>query len=107
MAKIRKIVKREFNVDGTDRNILRAMNQTRRKLSSSEIAKKVKYTTSGVRPRLDNLRKQGIIRKAHVGGMRTFKRTFVNPHTKRKVTKNIKAPRSIKWEIDLVKKKKK
>lgn len=98
--------KKKFNIDGTDRNILRAMHQARRKLSSSEIAKKIDYSSSGVKPRLQKLKKQGIIKPAHVGGIRTIKRTFTNPVTKKTSTKKIKAPRSITWEIDLIKPKK-
>lgn len=104
MVKNKKIVRRKFNIDGVDRSILRSMNSTRRQLSSSEIAKKVKFTPSGIRPRLDKLKSQGIIKKADVGGVRSFKRTFINPQTKRKVTRTIRAPRSIKWKIDIKKK---
>jgi DNA-binding Lrp family transcriptional regulator len=99
-----KSKKRKFSIDGVDRVILKSMSSARRQLSSSEIAKKIKYTPSGIRPRLDKLEDQGIIKKDSVGGIRSFKRTFINPQTKKKVTRKINAPRSIKWKIDLKKK---
>ncbi len=106
---VKKVIKKErkFNVDGTDRSILRAIHNTRRSFSSSEIAKKVGYTSSGIRQRLDKLKKQGIIKTSHIGGIRSFKRTFINPQTKKSVTRIIRAPRSIKWKIDLKRSKKK
>ncbi len=107
MVKNKKIARRKFNIDGVDRSILRSMNSTRRTLSSSEIAKKVKFTPSGIRPRLDKLKSQGIIKKADIGGMRSFRRTFINPQTKKRTTRTIRAPRSIKWKIDIKRGKKK
>jgi DNA-binding Lrp family transcriptional regulator len=84
-------------LDGIDKEILRAL-MVRSPLVTSEIAKIAGLTSSAIKPRLDNLKQNGIIKISKTEGLRIFKRNFGN----RLVT--IRAPRSIYWEIDYLEK---
>jgi len=96
------VVKRKKKtIDGMDRTIIRSINNSRRNLSSRQIAKKVNLSPSAISPRLNNLKSQGIIKPTKIAGMRTFNRTFKIKGQKKLVTKKIKAPRSIHWGINL------
>jgi len=87
--------RKKKNLDGIDREILRALYREGA-LVSSAIAKRVGLTASAITPRLVHLKDLGILRHGKVLGLRTFRRKFNNKSVL------IKAPRSIFWEIDLV-----
>ena len=96
------VVKRKkTTIDGMDREILRAIMQSRRKLTGNQISQKVKLTPSAIRPRLDNLRRKGIVKPLTISGMRSFRRSFQT--NKGLIQKRVKSPRSITWGIDLKK----
>lgn len=96
------VVKRKKEtIDGMDRAILRSIKNSRRNLSSRQIAQKVQLSPSAISPRLINLKTQGIIKPTKIAGMRTFKRTFNIKGRKKPLTRTIKAPRSILWGINL------
>ena len=80
--------------DGIDREILRAL-KTRRPLVTRNIAKIVGLTPSAISPRLNHLKKEGILKISKIDTMRTFQRVFSGRVMK------IRAPRSIYWDIDL------
>ncbi|MFA5857352.1 MAG: AsnC family transcriptional regulator [Candidatus Pacearchaeota archaeon] len=80
-------------LDGIDKEILRAL-MIRSPLVTSEIGKIVGLTSSAIKPRLNNLKTEGIIKISKTQGIRVFKRNFGN----RQVT--VRAARSISWEID-------
>jgi len=83
-----------------DREILRRIYTAQKALTSKQIAQKVNLSGSAIIPRLQSLKNQGIL-KANPTGIRKFVRTFA------KTPVNIKAPRSIFWEIDIGKELKK
>lgn len=90
---------RKKPIDSIDRAILRFMNGARRDLSGNQIAKKVYLSPPAIRPRLNNLQRQGIIKPIKIGNPRVFSRNFP-----KKVIR-IKAPSKILWNLDLRKKK--
>lgn len=90
------VTRKKKTIDGMDREILRRLARAQRALTSRQIAKQVELSGSAIMPRLNNLKSQGIL-KSQSQGIRTIKRVF-NDKPKR-----IKAPRSIKWEIDIAK----
>ncbi len=87
-------VRKKRVLDGIDREILRALYKEG-SLVSRQIAKSVGLSSSAITPRLNNLRKKGIIKQNKVAGIRSFKRAFG------KKVRRIKAPRSIFWDLDL------
>ena len=91
-------VRKKKVLDGIDKEILRLLYE-KGKLVSREIAKNVGLTASAITPRLNSLRKKGLIKIVGISGIRNFKRTF-NGHVKK-----IKSPSSILWSLDLVQKK--
>jgi len=91
-------VRKKKVLDGIDREILRALYE-KRPMVSREIAEKVGLTAAAIKPRLENLRKKGLIKIIAKEGMRIFKRKI-----KGKI-QEIKSPRSILWDLDLVQKK--
>jgi DNA-binding Lrp family transcriptional regulator len=94
------IFRKKKTIDGMDREILRRINNSKRALTSRQIAREVNLSGSAIIPRLQNLKAQGIL-KDNPTGMRKFERTFD------KKTVKIKAPRSIFWELDIGKQLKK
>jgi len=91
-------------IDGMDREILRVLYGRYPVASSgAHIAKAVDLTSSAIAPRLDNLKRKGIIKQQKVLGLREFERKFKG-HSK---PVKIKAPRSILWGLDFKKKKRK
>lgn len=101
------VVKRKKTlIDGMDRSILRAIHKFNKPMSGSKIAKNVGLSASAIRPRLNNLKFQGIVKPIQVGKVRAFERKFVNPTTSKVTKRKIRAPRSIKWGIDFKKPKK-
>ncbi len=94
--------RKKKQIDGMDREILRNIYNARRSLTSRQIAEKVSMSGGAIFPRLENLKTQGILKSKSLG-VRNFDRIFKG---KTKPVK-IKAPRSILWDIDLKKKKKK
>jgi len=98
------VVKRKKKtLDGIDRDILRTLIKTNRQLSSRQIAQKVNLSGASIMPRLNNLKTKGIIKPKKIQGLREFERKFKG-HSK---PVKIKAPRSILWGIDFMRKKKK
>ncbi len=96
------VVKRKkTTIDAIDREILRNILNARRNLTGNQISKKVKLSPSAIAPRLNNLKSQGIIRPIKISGMRSFNRTFKIKDSGKLLTKKIKAPRSIFWDLDL------
>lgn len=95
MVRIRK----KKTIDAVDREILRMLSK-RNPLVGKRIAKGVGISPAAIAPRLNNLRSQGIL-TARSTGLRKFNRTFGKKLTR------VKAPRSIFWDIDLVKPRKK
>lgn len=96
------VVKRKKTIiDGMDRDLLRNLFKSRRPLTANQLSKKINLSASAIRPRLNNLQTQGIVKPMKVSGMRQFQRTFGNKKVQ------IKSPRSILWDIDLVSSKKK
>lgn len=97
------VVKRKNKfIDGKDRDIIRNLHKSRRPLTANQLSKNIKLTPSAIRPRLDNLKSKGIVKKVNQTGLRTFTRSFKTK--KGIVKKRINAPRSIHWGIDLKKK---
>ena len=89
-----KIRKKEI-LDGIDKEILRALI-IRRPLVTRKIAEIVGLTSSGITPRLNKLKNQGILKISRIDKIRVFKRKFGN----REIF--IRAPRNIFWDLDLV-----
>jgi DNA-binding Lrp family transcriptional regulator len=85
-------------IDGMDKQILREINSARRSLTSRQIGQKVNLSGSAIIPRLNNLKFQGIL-KAKPTGLRSFNRMF----GKNQKLVKVKAPRSIYWNINLIK----
>jgi DNA-binding Lrp family transcriptional regulator len=83
-------------LDGIDKEILRVL-YIRKPLVGRQIAKAVGLTASAISPRLENLRKLGIIKPVKISGMRVFSRKFGNQTIK------IKSPRNIFWDLDIKK----
>lgn len=94
-------IRKKRTIDGTDREILRILHGARRPLTGSNIAKRINYSPSAIKPRLTNLKLKGILKPVKIGGLRSFNRTFKSP--KRTFTKTIKAPSSILWGLDIKK----
>ncbi len=92
-------IRKKKIIDGMDREILRKINGSKKSISGRQIALKVKLSPSAIKPRLLNLKRQGIIKNTNLG-IRTFSRKIGNRSIK------INSPRSILWDIDLVKRKK-
>ncbi len=82
-------------LDSIDREILRVL-QKRRPLVSRQIAKYVGISPVAISPRLSNLKEMGIIKISKKTKLRIFKRNFG------KKVVEIRAPRSIYWDFDLV-----
>jgi len=91
-------VRKKKVLDGIDREILRALYE-KRPMVSREIAVRVGLTAAAIRPRLESLRKKGLIKIIGKEGIRIFKRK-VNGKVH-----EIKSPRSILWDLDLVQRK--
>jgi len=87
-------------VDSKDREILRYMNNANRAVSGLSISKAISISPPAIKPRLNNLHKQGIIKPIKKGGERIFDRTFKN--ISKPIT--IKAPSKILWGLDIKKK---
>ncbi len=81
-------------LDGIDREIIRALYQ-KKQLTSRQIAKVVGLTDSGIFPRLNNLKNEGIIKISKQEKMRIFERNFGTQKIK------IRSPRTIFWVLDL------
>lgn len=94
------VIRKKKTIDGMDRAILRSIYDSRRSLSSRQIAQRVKLSPSAISPRLINLKSQGIIMPTKITGVRTFDRTFKIKGVKAPVTRTIRAPRSIMWGIN-------
>lgn len=86
-------------IDSIDRDILRLINNANRPLSGFHIATKVNLSPPAIRPRLNNLMGQGIIKQIKIGNPRIFNRTFDKKQVR------IKAPSKILWGLDIKKKK--
>ncbi len=97
--------RKKKTIDGTDREILRFMNKANRPLSGNQLAKNVNIAPSAIRPRLNNLQGKGIVKPISIGMVRSFERDFKLSKGKT-ITKRINAPTSIKWKLDILKKKK-
>ena len=96
------VVKRKkTTIDATDREILRSILNARRKLTGNQISKKVKLSPSAISPRLNNLKRRGIIKPFKISGMRSFDRTFKIKGQKKLVNRKIKDTRSISWDLNL------
>lgn len=90
-------------IDSTDREILRLLyGKYPKAASGASIAKVVNLSGSAIAPRLDNLKRQGIIKQKEIQGLRKFNRIFAG----KSKPVQIKAPRAIKWGLDLKPKKK-
>jgi DNA-binding Lrp family transcriptional regulator len=88
-------------IDGMDRDILRLIYRSHpQTLSGAQIAKGVTLSPPAIKPRLINLKNQGIVRQVKCGNMRNFERTFGKQLIK------ISAPSKICWGLDLKKRKK-
>ncbi len=87
-------VRKKQALDGIDREILRFLYK-QSPMVGSKIALRVGITSSAVAPRLNNLKKKGILKESKISGIRSFKRKFGNSIRK------IKSPRSIYWTLDL------
>lgn len=81
-------------IDGIDREILRAL-QKRRPLVSRTIARSIGISSVAVMPRLSRLKTLGIVKVSKKAKMRTFKRIF----GKKEVV--IRSPRSVHWDFNL------
>ena len=90
-----KIRKKKI-LDGIDKEILRVL-YSRRPLVSRQIAKFVGLSPAAISPRLENLKNMGIIKNGKKSKTRVYERTFG------KKTVKIHSPRSIYWDLDLVK----
>ena len=94
------VIRKKKTIDGMDREILRKIANASRSLTSRQIAQRVSLSGSAILPRLRNLKLQGIL-KDRPTGLRKFDRTFKKSQVK------FKAPRSIFWDIDFKKEKRK
>ncbi|MCW8966569.1 MAG: winged helix-turn-helix transcriptional regulator [Candidatus Pacearchaeota archaeon] len=84
------------NLDGIDREILRVLCRSR-PLISSKIAQGVGLSSSGVVPRLENLKSLGIIKVSKSSGVRSFQKKINGKN------KLIRIPSRVYWDLDLVK----
>ena len=82
-------------LDGLDKEILRYLYASKMPLTGRQIANKVKISPPAIKPRLVNLKRNGIVKPVNCGGMRNFNRIF---GTK---TIRIKSPSKICWALDL------
>jgi len=81
-------------IDGTDREILRALYE-KRPLAGRQIARRVGITASAVAPRLNNLMGLGVVKRARVDSIRHFQREINGQ------IEQVKAPRCIMWDLDI------
>jgi DNA-binding Lrp family transcriptional regulator len=88
-------IRKKTALDGIDREILRLLYK-RSPIVSREIAKRVGLSAPAITPRLNNLKKQGLIKNNRKTKERIFRRKFNNK------TIEIKAQRSIHWSLDLI-----
>lgn len=86
-------------LDSRDREILRLMIGANRPITANQISKKLKLSAPAVKPRLINLKTQGIIKPVKIGEDRIFNRQFKK--NKKIVTKRIISPSKILWDLDL------
>ena len=83
MRKTRK----KTRIDGTDKEILRLLRDANRSLTGRQIARRVNLSSPSIRPRMDNLQLQGIVKPMKIGRNRT-------------IHSNLKVPSKILWGID-------
>jgi DNA-binding Lrp family transcriptional regulator len=88
-------IRKKEELDGIDKEILRAIYYKKRPLVGFQIAKIVGLTPSAITPRLVSLLSHGILKKERVSGIRKFKRKFGNSFV------TVKSHRSIYWGLDL------
>ena len=81
------VLLRKKRIDAVDREILRLMRGSRRGISGNQIARRVNLSAPAIRPRLNNLQRQGIVRQILTGRNRL-------------IHSNLKAPSKILWNID-------
>ena len=75
-------------MDSINRDILRLMYKANRPLTGNQISKKVRISPPAIKPRLQNLQNQGVIKTTSIGEMRVL-------NSKKK----IKAPSRIFWGL--------
>ncbi len=86
-------------VDSRDRDMLRLIKLRGRPMTGNQIAKKIHLSPASVNIRLADLKFKGIVKKTDIKGIRSFERTMYGKTVK------IRSPRSVLWDIDLVKRK--
>ncbi|MBR9705050.1 winged helix-turn-helix transcriptional regulator [Candidatus Pacearchaeota archaeon] len=80
--------------DGIDKEIIRLL-LVKNPLSSRQIAINVGLTPSAISPRLNNLKKKGILVRKKISVLRCFNRRYGDSVLK------IKSPRCILWDLDI------
>lgn len=90
--------RKKKSVDSIDREILRVLYHGKRPMTGNQLSKRVNISPPAIKPRLVNLRSHGIIKPTRTTGIRNYTRTFNRQRV------NIRAPRSIFWDLDLKKK---
>lgn len=93
------IKRKKTIIDGTDKEILRVIHHTNRDLSGRQIADKVGLSAGGIIPRLNKLKRQGII-KDECKGFRNFDREFNVKGKKNPVKRKVKSCSRRVWKID-------
>lgn len=69
------VTRRKRILDGMDKEILRNLVRNKKGLSGRQLAKKVGMSDSSIKPRLDNLKKQGYV-KDLCASFRNFEKTI-------------------------------
>ncbi len=82
------MLRRKKRIDAIDREILRLMRGSRRGISGNQIARRVNLSAPAIRPRLNNLQHQGIVKQILTGRNRL-------------IHSNLSVPSKILWNIDL------
>lgn len=92
---IKNMLKRKKKIfDGIDKEIIRLL-LVKNPLSSRQIAINVGLTPSAIFPRLNSLKKKGILVRKNISVLRCFNRRCGDSVLK------IKSPRSILWNLDI------
>ncbi len=94
--------KKERVIDSRDREILRFIDIANRPVSGTAIADSIDLSVPAIKPRLLNLKKQGIIKPIKIGGLRSFNRKFKIKKTGKEIIKRINSPSRILWGLDIV-----
>lgn len=86
-------------IDSRDRDMLRLLKSRSRPMTGNQIAKRIHLSPASVNTRLADLKRKGIVKKAEIKGTRVLDRKMHGKMVR------VRAPRSVSWDLDLVKRK--